>query len=181
MLLSNMKKSIAILWLLFGVLLLSSCGFHPRRASEIPPQLHTLYIETQQPYNPLITQLKDMLRSLDVNIVKKPAQAAYTLHIDKIAFSQSNPPITTTRLAVSFTYSLSVSVQISISKGKDVTRKKVLSATRSISQNASQVYTPGTATLARHELRRDIISQIYYLLISNDTRNALSHHVHKST
>ena len=175
--LKNIKidyKKLLWVWVL-SVLFLSGCGFHPRRSTDIPPQLRVLYVKTQQPYTPLITQLKAMLKSLNIKLAQRNTEAPYTLNITDIAFSQSNPPITTTTLAISFTYSLNVTASITDRDGKDLIPQKNLHASRYISQNASQVYTPGTATLVRQELNRDIISQIYYLLISNNLRRALNH------
>jgi len=154
-------------------LVLSGCGFHLRSAAKVPAQLHTLYLKTPSPYSPLVTQLKATLKSFGIRLVKNHCKAAYTLNLKKIHFSQSNPAITTTNLAVSFTYSLTVNIQITTANNKAVTPLQTLYATRSISQNPSQVYTPGAATLARQELRRDIISQIYYALISKNTDRKL--------
>lgn len=167
-----MKRLIVIL---LSTLLLSSCGFHPRRAADIPAQLRTLYIQTKMPYSEFITRLKDMLQALDIRLTKYSNQAPYTLEIDSIHFQQSNPAITTTSLAVTITYSLSIKVSLTSKSGKKIISERALSASRSLSQNPSQVYTPGTATLAKQELRRDVISQLFYLLTSNETKNALDH------
>jgi len=156
-------------------LLLSGCGFSLRHASDIPPELQTLALQTQKPYSGLVVQIKAMLQSLNIKLVKQPSQAPYTLKITNINFNQSNPPITTTTLAVTLTYSLSISVILMSRSGKIIIPNTRISAVRSISQNPSQVYTPGTATLARQELRRDITSKLYYLLTANNTRRALSH------
>ncbi len=154
-------------------LLLSSCGFRLRSATEVPTQLHTLYLKTSSPYSPLVTQLKATLQSLSIKLAKNRCESIYTLNLTGIHFSQSNPAITTTNLAVSITYSLSVNIQITAANNKTVTSIQKLYATRSISQNPSQVYTPGAATLAQQELRRDIISQIYYVLVSKNTYRKL--------
>lgn len=161
-----------ILLVLLSLALLSGCGFHPRRAADIPPQLRTLHLDTSQPYSQFITQLKGMLQALNIKLVK---QAPYTLKIISISFTQDDPSITTTALAVTITYTLSVRLRLLSSSGKAIIPDRTLSTSRSISQNTNQVYTPGTATLAKQELRRDLISQLYYLLTANDTRNALSH------
>lgn len=154
---------------------LAACGFHPRRASDVPAPLHTLHLQTRTPYNPLVTETTDMLKALDVKLVSLPTQANYTLRLDKINFHQSIPSITTTSLAVTLTYTLSVEVQLLDAKSHRIVIEKRLSSKRSISQNASQVYTPGTATLVIQALRRDIVSQLYYLLVSNKTRSGLHH------
>lgn len=154
---------------------LSGCGFRPRQAADVPPELHTLTLKTERPYSGLVTQIKSMLRSLNITLVNQTSQAPYTLNITNINFDHSNPPVTTTSLAVTLTYSMSATVQLVSRNGKILIPARTLSATRSISQNPSQVYTPGTATLAKQELRRDITSKLYYLLTSNNTRRALSH------
>jgi len=170
----KLKKTTWIALLLLSLLLLSGCGFQPRQASDVPPQLHTLTLQSSKPYGNLTTQVKAMLRSLDITLVKRHEQSPYTLHIISITFSQSNPPITTTSLATTETYSLTVNIKLTSRSGKMIIPEKMISASRSISQNASQVYTPGAATLAKQELQRDVISKLYYLLTSNNTRKALN-------
>lgn len=154
--------------------LLSGCALRPRSANAIPVQLHRIYLSTENPYNTFTTQLKAMLQSLNVTLVQSPQNAPYTMDITQYEFSQSNATITTTNLATTFTYTLSMQITILNSAGTTLIGPKSLSASRSVVQNASQVYTPGTATLAKQELRRDIISQLYYVLVSGNTRRALT-------
>lgn len=161
--------------ILASTLLLSSCGFQPRQASDVPSQLHTLFLQTTKPYSDLITQLTAMLNSLNIKLVKQRSHAPYTLQILRITYTQSNPSITTTTLAVTLTYTLVISVQLISQSGRIIIPNTTLRASRSISQNPSQVYTPGNTTLSKQELRRDVISQLYYLLTANNTRKALSH------
>ena len=159
---------------------LTGCAFHPRSAADIPPQLKQVYLDTKNPYSAFTTELKAMLSSLHMTLDKTRNEAPYTIKITRYQFLQSNPSITTTSLAVTFTYSISLHISILNRSGKTILGPRSLSASRSMVQNASQVYTPGTATLAKQELRRDVISQIYFVLASENTRDALDkkHHVH---
>jgi len=152
---------------------LTGCAFHPRSAADIPPQLHHVFLDTKNPYSAFTTQFKAMLRSLNITLDKTRHLAPYTIKITHYKFSQSNPPITTTSLAVTFTYSISLKISIQSQSGKTIEGPRSLGASRSLVQSASQVYTPGTATLTKQELQRDVISQIYYFLVSEDTRHAL--------
>ena len=128
------RRYLCLSIIFINTLLLAACSFHPRNAADIPPQLRILYLKTQQPYNPLITQLKAMLNSLNIKLAPNRAAAPYTLNIIKISFSQSNPPITTTSLAVSFTYVLSVTITIDDASGRALIPPKNLSARRSIAR-----------------------------------------------
>jgi len=176
------RHLIYILCIVALILSLTGCAFRARSSADIPSQLHHVYLETKNPYSTFSTQFAAMLRALHITLDKTPHMAPYTIKISHYKFLQSNPAITTTSLAVTFTYSLDLSVSILSKSGKIIAGPKSLRAWRSIVQNASQVYTPGTATLAKQELQRDIISQIYYFLVSEDTRHALDkptqHHVH---
>lgn len=171
----NLKQVKWILLVIISSLLISGCGFQPRRASSIPPQLRHLDIQTSKPYSEFITELSELLTSLDIQLSVNKKEAPYTLQVLNINYSQSNPPITTTSLAVTLTYTLSVNVRLIDRQNKNIIRKTLITASRSIAQNPSQVYTPGTATVIKQELRRDVTSKIYYLLIANNTRNALNH------
>jgi len=176
------RQLIRILCVIALILSLAGCGFRKRSADDIPPQLHHVYLDTTNPYSVFTTQFASMLKALNITLDKTHDTAPYTIKISGYKFLQSNPAITTTSLAATFTYSLDLDVSILSRSGKIIAGPKSLAASRSIVQIASQVYTPGTATLAKQELRRDMISQIYYFLISENTRHALQaptkHHVH---
>ena len=155
---------------------LTACAFHPRNAEDIPLQLKTIYLNTDNPYSEFTTQLKNMLQSLDIKLAKSRFRAPYQIRIKHYKFTQSHPALTTTMLAVTFTYSLRLNLSIYNKAGKSIIGPLKLSTSRTVVQNASQVYTPGTATLAKQELRRDLISRIYYVLISEEVKKALYEH-----
>jgi len=159
---------------------LTGCAFRQHKASNIPLPLHHIYLETKNPYSVFTTQFTSMLRSLNITLANTHHTAPYTIKISTYNFSKNTPAITTTTLIVTSTYTLSLNISILDKSGKMIIGPKSLRASQSTVQSASQVYTPGTATLAKQALRRDIISQIYYFLISENTRRALdkNSHVH---
>ena len=158
---------------------LTACAFHPRSAADIPLPLRHIYLDTKNPYSAFTTELKAMLTALPITLVKTRFNTPYTIRISNYHFLQTNPSITTTSLAVTFTYSITLQISILNQTGKTIYGPKSLGASRTRVQNSSQVYTPGTATLTKQELRQDIISKVYYVLASEDTKRALDnkHHV----
>ena len=168
-----MKKIRLTLIILLLVTALTGCGFRPRSAADIPPQLHPVYLSTRNPYSAFTTELRAMFKSLHIGLAKSRFSAPYTIKISHYRFTQSNSTITTTTLAVTFTYETTLDISILDPTGKRIAGPKTVSAVRSLVQTASQVYTPGSVTLVKQELRPDVISHIYYFLVSGDTKTAL--------
>jgi len=161
--------------LLILVLLTSACSFQKRSAANIPPPLRTLYVSSSDPYGSLTTEIKTMLRSVNIHLVKHPLESDYILKINSIRFSHSTPVITTTLFVTTVKYYLYVNLSLLKMKRQGTIIQKTLVAFSSVSQDTNQVYTPDVSTLLKNELERDITTQIYYLLISTNTRSALEH------
>jgi outer membrane lipopolysaccharide assembly protein LptE/RlpB len=158
-----------------SLLLITSCAFHARNADNIPAALRHLSLSSTRPHDAFTSDLKNLLRSLHVRIENSPKLAPYSLKISHLRFSQSHSAITTTNQPISLSYNLSVSLSLTNAQDHTVILDTTLSAAHSVTQNASQVYTPHTASLIKQDLQRDILSQFYYLLISNHTRKKLNH------
>lgn len=65
---------------------MNGCGFHLQgsMANKLPPQMHTLYIETTTPYDAFILKLKNTLKAEKINVVSSADQAPITLDITAI-------------------------------------------------------------------------------------------------
>jgi outer membrane lipopolysaccharide assembly protein LptE/RlpB len=169
-----MKRSILLCVLLSLALLLSACGFHLRNASELPPQLHTIYYQPENPYDPVASELKDVLNSLNIKLVSSPSQALYTLSISKSRSTHSKANLNNISQATSITYSQYVTVSLTNNK----THKKVVSSNfaASMSQylNQNQIMTANTSSLATQSLPHDLVTHIFIWLTTNNVRDALS-------
>jgi hypothetical protein len=90
-----------------------------------------------------------------------------------LIFLIPTPDFTRTSQAVSYTYTMKI--VFSIIKAKKVCYPPTtLTASRTIWMNLNQVYTSATDRLAKEELERDIINALYYHLISDKMRTALT-------
>src|SRR3990167_2953593 len=144
--------------------MLTNCGLHSRSPSDIPPQLHTLYLDTSNPDSHLSLQLKRTLASLDVHVVPSSTEAPVTLRIMSSAMTHDTPTIFYSGNAVSYTYSLSTTLQLVKRNGKPIAGATTLNVTRSLLQNANQVYTPEATRMMERQLTTTMTSLIYNYL-----------------
>jgi outer membrane lipopolysaccharide assembly protein LptE/RlpB len=164
-----MRYIIRLIPLLLTALSLASCGLQLRE-TQLSPPLHTLALTLSTIDNSIQYDVIRLLRSLDVNINQ---HAPVTLYISEFNFSHTTPDFTRTSQAVSYTYTMKI--VFSIIKAKKVCYPPTtLTASRTIWMNLNQVYTSATDRLAKEELERDIINALYYHLISDKMRTALT-------
>ena len=156
-----------------SMLLAAGCGFKPRKAADIPPELHTLHIETPNPNSTLSTQLTALLYSLKINLTPSAKDAKVTLHIDNITFTHDQPDITTSGEAVTFIYTMHVNAELIRQSDHHVITQKTFQAQQPLLLNTNQVYAQGVSTLIRRTLQREIIALIYDWLIAEQTQQQL--------
>lgn len=152
---------------------LTACGFSPRSASDVPPSLHILYLDSPNPYSPLVVQLQRTLQSVDVHIVNTIDEAPVILRIITNDFYYHIPTILDSGDAVTYSYTVKVTYQLQTKTGENITAPKTISITRSLIQNANQVYTPNATQLMKREITRTVVILIYHDLLSQGTRQAL--------
>lgn len=167
-------KTIVTLIACIGIaLVLTACGFAPRSASEVPPQLHVLYLDSSNPYSPVAVQLQRTLQSVNVHFVNNMKDAPVTLHISSENFTYTIPTILDSSNAASYSYTIKVVYRLQTSTGKIITDPKTVAITRSLIQNANQVYVPNAAALMKGEITRTVVIVLYHDLMSLKTRHAL--------
>ena len=165
---------ISILITTFICSTLTACGFRPRSARDIPPPLRTIYLDTPNPYSQLTVQLRRTLQAVDVHVTKTAQAAPVTLRIINSRWSYYIPTILYSGNATKYSYTLTVTFALETRNGKVAVGPKTLGYTRTLLQNANQVYTPNATRLMKREITHTMVTLIYDFLISNNTSQALN-------
>ncbi|OYK79809.1 hypothetical protein CbuD7E6568_07755 [Coxiella burnetii] len=163
-----MKKIRLIIPLLMVIFIssLSACGFKPRSPNDIPPQLRILYLDAPNPYDPLVVQLSRTLRALNVHLTQTREAAPVTLRIGHIGWETVIPTILYSSNATTYSYTLSVDFVVETQDGRTIKGPANLTLTRSLLQNANQVYTPNATRLMKQEMTRTMVTLIYNYLVT---------------
>lgn len=140
------------------------CGFKKRSSNDIPYYLHTLHIESANPYDPLTIQLVRTLQALNVHFTKT-RKGALILRISNISWMPPMPTIFYSSIATPYTYVLKVNFDLETVNGK-ILITKTLTLRRQLIQTPSQVYTPNATQLMKQEMTRTMVSLIYKYLVT---------------
>lgn len=163
----RMSRRICLGILCMTWLVLSSCGFHLRSASEIPPELKVVYLETPNSNSGFTSQLKNMLTSMDVQIVNQRDAASYTLKITDISFGHGGASILSLSTPTAYTYSYSFSYSIITNKGHVVIAPTSVGANDTIYAAPDQMLTSNsTDKRMQQQLQTEALSQFFNSLTS---------------
>lgn len=165
----------------FGIILVSliligvsACGFQPRNFNTLPKALHTLYIQSDDPYGSLTTTLRQTLRTSGINVVDSPSVAAVTLKLSRPVRTDNSAtvgPTTSTRV---FALTYSVTFTLTDSQGKNLLKPQTLTTSRTLTMAANQLLQSNNqlSTLTK-EMEREIVNQLYNHLRSERVAEAL--------
>jgi len=160
-------------WFCFGILsltmfALSSCGFHLRSASEVPPELKVIYLETPNPNSSFTSQLKNLLASVDVVVVTQKEAAPYNLKINNISFGHSNASILSISTPTAYTYNYSLNYSILTKKGHIIIPPTDISASDTIYAAPNQMLTNNnTDKRMQQQLQTEVIGELFNSITSN--------------
>lgn len=168
------KTALKFFPILFLCLLICACGFKLRSLAQLPPQLHVLYLQTPNPYGEFETELKQSLRSSGITLVKSPQEAAITLSIANPTLTNTASTIGPSSQARVYAFTYSVSFQLLNSTGGVIGMPHTVSTSTSVTLSPNQLLqTNNQAATAQRGMERDLITQIYNILSSQQTSQAL--------
>ena len=148
--------------------------WHLRNPSETPPQLKVLYLNAETVDSHFKVQLQNLLESMRITQVKNRQAAPYTLHAFAYSLAHDNPPVASTNVAITYTYTLSVTVSVENAAGVVIVPAHTIVTTREITVNVNQIFTINSTSVFQQDLQREAINLIYYWLTSDQTRKLLS-------
>lgn len=161
--------------LLFGALLLTGCGFHLGPQQPLPAPLHTMYLETDNPYGSLASLLRKELRSSHVTLVDSAQAAQVVLQLSKPVQGTTNATIGPTSQARIYLVKYEVSYTLKDKHGKVLLGPRELKSTRNLVLNANQLLQSNSQLSNLYsEMEHDIVTQLYSQLRSEQVQQALS-------
>jgi LPS-assembly lipoprotein len=153
---------------------LSACGFHLRSYNELPPAMHTLYLQTENPYGSFEASLRYNLRTSGVILVDAANKAPITLKISKPL--QTNSNLATGPSSQARTYSISYEVTFSLAnaQGENLLPPQTLNTSRNLILSANQLpQSNNQIDILNRDMEQDIINRLQNRLRSKQIIAAL--------
>jgi LPS-assembly lipoprotein len=158
-----MKKNIALALITFC---LSACGWHIRGSLDMPKQLSNLYISASDSKGPLITELRQLLKTNRVSLVEKSTDANYSLYILDENKDRRTAGVGGDELSSAYEITLKVNYEIHLKNHNQLVKGNAISI-RNFNYNTAAI---NSATqeelLLDQEMRRDLAQQILRRLSS---------------
>ena len=157
-----MKQLLVIIF----ALLITACGFHLRSPADFPSELHYVYFTSVAPYSSLSAEMRALLKSMNVVLTKNKNEAPYTIHISEDAFTDTRPAVIDATLPTTIAFTKTACINIIDNHTKKIILTRTLSPSASITLNANQIYSDNANDMIKQTLNRELISLIYYWLVS---------------
>lgn len=155
-----MQKIVSIIFIAF---LLTACGFHLRGYEPISPQLKTVYLETKDPYDSFVKELKHVLTAAGVQVVSQPQPNVVRLEIINTKFNHQIDNIGSTGQNTIYLLTYSITYQIRNAQGVAVQTPQTISTFRNYSAGTNQLLGD---TYVEHNLHEDMQRDVIYQLLN---------------
>lgn len=160
-----MNKCFGFLLLTFLLATLSACGFHLRGQTQVAPQFHRLYLQTQEPFSPFTQALQQQLKHNHVQLTRSPKKARTTLDIINTHLAQHISSISSTTQSRVYVMNFAVDFALLDNKGHPLHEQKTLHSERRYVLNSNQVNGSENEKHALiHEMQQDVIVQLLHHL-----------------
>ena len=153
-------------------LLISGCGFHLRQPSDLPPELHSVKLESSNVNNAISSGLRSELRALNASL--DDSKAPITVRLSNSKSNTDIPTVFNANADTNYVYTLSVTLTVKSATGK-VIHKSLVEASESVLHNVNQVSPPVFTPLMRSTLTKKLVDNIYTLLTSRKVLLEIDH------
>ena len=170
-----MRFGVKNIILMFSCLLLASCGFHLQGPTILAPRLHSLYLQSNDPYGVLSQQLKQSLSYSKVKLADNAAAADTTLTILSDNQDQQLLSVSGTQQTRQYRLIVTVVFELSDQKGQTILSPQVLTESRILTMQSSQILASSNeSNLLYQQMRRALATTIMYRLASQEVTDLLS-------
>ena len=153
-------------FILFCLLItLAACGFKPYGQENLPPKLHTIYYQSENPNARLEVALKDTLQTMGATIVNTPQDAPVTLRMLRTSFGHDNPNVTSSSQASIYNFTYSAYFDVIDKKGNSILAPQTVSSHRTLTLSPNNVIdTSNEVQNLQQDMQRELIFKIISVL-----------------
>jgi len=149
--------------------LLTACGFHLRGDLPLATPLHSLYIQSNDPYGTLVKELEQSLKMSRVTLVENESEAKTVFVLLKDATAQDLLSVSGTQQTRQYRLSVTVVFEIKDHSGRTIVPPQTLAESRVITVQSNQILgSSNEANLYFQQMRRTLASSILYRLSSRE-------------
>lgn len=170
---SRLMKKIFCLTLILFCFLISSCAFQLRSKADFPTELNTVYLSSDKAYSILAIDMTTLFQSMDTRLVKNQAEAPFSVVISNNYFTYSRPAIIDATQLTTIGFMKRATISIINNKTHKLVTMQSFTTAQSLTLNANQIYTVNSNDIMQQQLNHEMVSLIYYWLISSHTKAAL--------
>lgn len=154
--------------------LLSQCGFRLKHQNQLPRQLHTLHIASDQPYDTFVILLKQNFMQMRVRLTESHQLAPVTLKIAEARLTHSAPDITTSDKARTYDLTYRVVFNLEGPNGKIFLSGQQILVNKKLTLNPGQtLYSNNELNVVKREMQREAIILLLYRLETQQVREVL--------
>jgi len=166
-------KFLKYIILIYILCSLTACGFKLYSKEAIPPQLHTIYLQSNNPYGSLETSLKQTLTTQGIHFTDSAKHVPIILNISDTNFTHDNSNTVSSSQATVYNFTYDVTFNLLDAHGKKIIKPQTVSATRTLTLNPNEVLdaNPEVDTM-KQEMERELIFKITNRLNSKNTKQA---------
>ena len=160
--------------LIISLCLLTACGFQLRGAMELPPQLHILYLQSNNPYGEFTRALRSSLAISNIKVVDDPTQAPYTLNILTDSLTTHQTSVGGSQQTRDYLATYTVKYDIQTSEGVTLYGPVSVSDQTTITVNENEVLTNSNKlTSAKQTMEQNLLNKMRFQLTSKALKNAV--------
>lgn len=170
-----MKTLQRLILILTSIAALTACGFHLRGEMPLAQPLHSVYIQSIDPYGTLVRNLEQSLKMSKVTLADNPANAQTILVIQRDEATQKLLSVGATQQTRQYELAVNVTFEVTDAKHLTIVSPQTLTEKRAITVQSNQILgSSNEANLYYQQMRRTLANAIMYRLSSNEVTSMIN-------